>query len=301
MNVRLPKPVHLLLGCLAMLPLLATADTLERVRSNNTVTLGYLPDLAPFSSESNGTVSGFSVALCLRVVDQLKAELGLPDLQVKYAPLSAGSGPQAVSSGQVDLFCTPAPETLELRKTVSFSIPVYTGGLAVAVSKDASPELLNVLNGEVAHTGPTWRATINRGLANHTYASIEGGITEAWIREEMRLLGVVATLVTVKNHQEGLRNVAEGKVDAFFGERMVLKSTLANTPEEDEQLMVLDRLFNFVPAGLALAREDEDFRLLVDTVLSDMYHSGEMELVYRKYLGDPGDATRMLFKVYALP
>lgn len=300
MKMRLPETARLLVACLVMLPLLAMADTLERVRGNNAITLGYLPDLAPFSSESNGTVSGFSVALCLRVVDQLKAELGLPDLQVKYAPLSAGSGPQAVSSGQVDLFCTPAPETLELRKTVSFSIPVYTGGLAVAVSKDASPELLNVLNGEVAHTGPTWRATINRGLANHTYAALEGGITEAWIREEMRLLGVVATLVTVKNHQEGLRRVAEGKVDAFFGERMVLKSTLANTPE-DEQLMVLDRLFNFVPAGLALARADEDFRLLVDTVLSDLYHSGEMELVYREYLGDPGDATRMLFKVYALP
>lgn len=300
MNVRLPKPVHLLLACLALLPLLATADTLERVRSNNSVTLGYLPDLAPFSSESNGTASGFSVTLCLRVVDQLKSELGLPDLQVKYVPLSAGSGPQAVSAGQVDLMCTPAPETLELRKAVSFSIPVYTGGLAVAVSKDAAPELLNVLNGEVAHTGPTWRATINRGLANHTYASIEGGITEAWIREEMRMLGVVATLVTVKNHQEGLRLVAEGKADAFFGERMVLKSTLDQTPE-DEELMVLDRLFNFVPAGLALARADEDFRLLVDTVLSDMYHSGEMERVYRQYLGEPGDATRMLFKVYALP
>ncbi|MGE8361726.1 hypothetical protein [Pseudomonas sp.] len=65
--------------------------------------------------------------------------------------------------------------------------------------------------------------------------------------------------------------------------------------------MVLNRLFNFVPAGLALARGDEDFRLLVDRAMSDLYHSGDMERIYRQYLDEPGDTARMLFKVYALP
>lgn len=300
MNVQLPKPASLLLACLAMLPLLAGADTLERVRSNNAMTLGYVPDVAPFSSKTGETVSGYSIDLCMKIADRVKSELGLPDLQVRYQALDADEAPQAVGSGRVDLLCTPAPETLDMRKSVSFSIPVYTGGLAVVVSEDAPPDLLNVLNGEVAHTGPTWRATINRGLANHTYASIEGGITEAWIREEMRMLGVVASLVTVDSYQAGIDLVAEGKADAFFGERMVLKSAL-QTKEGGEHLMVLDRLFNFVPAGLPLGREDEDFRLLVDTVLSDMYHSGELEQVYRKHLDEPGEIARLLFKVYALP
>ena len=45
------KTISLLLtGLFALLPMLAGADTLERVRTSNTFTLGYVPDLAPFTS-----------------------------------------------------------------------------------------------------------------------------------------------------------------------------------------------------------------------------------------------------------
>ncbi|MNR67639.1 hypothetical protein D3C85_1917520 [compost metagenome] len=65
--------------------------------------------------------------------------------------------------------------------------------------------------------------------------------------------------------------------------------------------MVLDRTFTSVPASLELERGDEDFRLLVDTVLSDMYRSGEIEQAYAKYLGGTSDTARKLFDIYALP
>ncbi|MNW16700.1 hypothetical protein D3C71_2156380 [compost metagenome] len=48
-------------------------------------------------------------------------------------------------------------------------------------------------------------------------------------------------------------------------------------------------------------REDENFRLLVDTALSEMYRSGEIEQAYDKHLGAVSDTSRMLFKLYALP
>lgn len=46
MNVQLTKATNLLFVCLfTMVPVLAGANTLERVRASNTFTLGYLPDL----------------------------------------------------------------------------------------------------------------------------------------------------------------------------------------------------------------------------------------------------------------
>lgn len=301
MNVQLTKPASLLLaGLLALMPLITNANTLERVRASNTLTLGYLPDFAPFSTQEGDKASGYAIDLCLKVADKVKAEWGLPTLQLHYQPVKVADQISAVSSGKVDILCSPTPATLERRKTVSFSIPIYTAGLSAVVRKNAPEALLNVLNGKVANEGPTWRATVNRGLSNQTYAATAGAVTEQWIREQMRLLGVVATLVTVENTAAGLKLVAEGKADAFFSERMLLKSYLAKD-YAGAKLMLLDRNYEYAPVSMAVERGDEDFRLLVDTTLSDMYHSGEIEQAYDKYLGGASDTAKKLFKAYALP
>ncbi|SDH12357.1 polar amino acid transport system substrate-binding protein [Pseudomonas benzenivorans] len=295
------KSISLLLaGLLALLPLVAGADTFERVRANNAITLGYLPDFAPFSSEEGGKVGGYAIDLCQKIADAVKTGLGLSDMQVRYKATSVDKAIDATRSGDIDILCTPTPETLERRKSVSYSLPVYTAGLSVVVRKDAPPSLVKALNGEVVHTGPTWRATINQGLANHTFATIKGDVTEDWVRDKMRKLGVIATLVTVDSHERGMQMVAEGKADAFFAERMLLQSNVQEQQATDK-LMVLDRIFEIAPVAMVLQRGDEDFRLLVDTVLSDLYRSGELEQLYTKYFGEPGEVAKILSRVYALP
>jgi polar amino acid transport system substrate-binding protein len=301
MNVKLIKTIHLFfVGLLGLMPLMAGANTLERVRASNTFTLGYLPDFAPFSIQAGDKATGYAIDLCLKIADKVKADLGLQGLQVRYQAVTESDEMSAVSSGKVDILCTPTPPTLQERKIVSFSVPVYTAGLSAVVREDASEPLINALNGKVAHTGPTWRATVNRGLSNQTYATIAGGVTEAWIRQQMQLLGVVATLVTVQNADAGMKLVAEGKADAFFAERMVLKNLLS-THYAAANLKLLDRIFEYAPTAMAVDRNDENFRLLVDTALSEMYRSGEIEQAYDKYLGGIGDRGKKLFKVYALP
>ncbi|MNE07217.1 Glutamate/aspartate periplasmic-binding protein precursor [compost metagenome] len=256
--------------------------------------------MAPFTSEEGGKAGGYAIEICQKIADRVKSGLGLSDMQVRYQPIGTGKVIEAIGSSEIDLFCSPTPETLERRKSVSFSRPVYTAGMSVMVRKDASPSLVNVLNGEAVHTGPTWRATINQGLANHTFVAIKGGVTDEWVRDKMRRLGVIATLVTVTSHEEGVKMVAEGKASAFFSERMLLQNYMQEHAAAGE-MMLLDRIFEIAPVSMALAPGDEDFRLLVDTVISEMYQSGEMEKLQTKYFGAPGDMAKLLFHVYALP
>ncbi|WP_339525516.1 amino acid ABC transporter substrate-binding protein [Pseudomonas sp. EL_65y_Pfl2_R96] len=301
MNVKLTKANNLLLASLlTLVPVLADANTLERVRASNTFTLGYLPGYAPFSSQAGDKVSGYAIDLCLKIADKVKTELGLPGLQIRYQPVTNTDQAYAVSSGKVDILCTPTLPTLERRKTVSYSVPIYTAGLSAVVRKDAPEALLNVLNGKVAYTGPTWRATINHGLSNQTYAATAGEITEDWIREKMKLLGVVATLVTVENADAGLKLLDEGKADVFFAERIMLQNRLS-TQYFAGNLVLLERIFEYAPTAMTVDRDDENFRLLVDTTLSEMYRSGEIEQAYDNHLGGVGDTAKKLFKVYALP
>ncbi|WP_223525322.1 amino acid ABC transporter substrate-binding protein [Pseudomonas sp. A-B-26] len=301
MNVQRIKTTALRFACLLMLvPPLAGANTLERVRSSNTLTLGYLPDFAPFSVKVGDKAQGYAIELCDKIANKVKAELGLPELQVRYLPVTVADETSAVSSGNVDILCTPTPPTLERRKTVSYSVPIYTAGLSAVVHQDAPATLLEVLDGRVAHTGPTWRATVNRGLANQTYVTLAGGVTEAWIRQQMRMLGVVAKLITVDSAAAGLELIAEGKADAMFSERMMLKNLIDNQYPTGN-LVLLERIFEYAPTAMTVERGDEDFRLLVDTTLSEMYRSGEIEQAYDKHLGGASDTHRKLFKIYALP
>lgn len=290
-----------LLACVfGLLPLLAHGDTLERVRTSNTFNLGYLPDFAPFSAQRGDQAQGYAIEVCQKIAEQVKATLNLPTLQVRYVPVKLADEISAVSGGQVDMLCTPTVASLERRKQVSFSVPVYTAGVAAVVREDAAPALLNVLNGKQAHSGPTWRATLNRGLANQTFAVVSGGVTEQWVRQQLRTLGVIATVLTVEDNAAGLAAVAQGRADAFFSERMLLKNLLAG-PEGDSSLQLLDRIYENAPVSMVLPREDEDFRLLVDTVISAMYRSGEIEQAYGAYLGGTTEGIRRLFKLYAVP
>lgn len=284
----------------ALLPLLAPAQTLDRVRASGTLTLGYLPDQPPFSTTEGEGASGYAIDLCQKVAEQLRGQPGLGTLKVRFVPLAPEKALDVVQAGGVDLLCSPMVETLKRRQNVAFSVPVYTAGIGVVLRKSAPLSLVKVLNGEVAQTGPTWRATLNRGLAAHSFAVQRDTVVETWARDKLRLLKVLVSLETVASPAEGVEQVANGKVDAFFANQMILRSLVAQAPANTE-LMVLDRRFEFEPVALALARGDDDFRLQVDTALSQLYRSGAIVPLYGKYFGAPSELDQTLFKVYSNP
>jgi len=284
---------------LLVMPLTISAQTLERIKSSGTFNIGFIPDQPPFSSKSDtGQPTGYSIELCQKVADSLKARPGLSGTKVKYTPASIKAGLDMVAKGQVDILCGSVTDTLKRRESVSFSIPIFNGGIGVMVRKDAPPDLLRVLRGEVAHTGPIWRSTINRGLSQHTYAVDTGTTTEQWVRDKIATLGVIATVVAVDDHEKGVEMVANKTADAYFADRVILEDYF-HRRKDDDKLIVLERYFNYEPIALPVARTDEDFRLLVDTALSQLYESDAFVELYTRFFGEPSDVTQMLFKIYA--
>ncbi|MGD9021935.1 MAG: transporter substrate-binding domain-containing protein, partial [Lysobacterales bacterium] len=237
-NVKLILGSILSFTCAAALPLAGFAQTLDRIQEAGSVTIGFLPDQAPFSAAANGAAAGYSIDLCLRAVDVAKAKLGVSDLDIKYRSTgTVDQGLNLLAGGDIDLLCGAVTDTLKRRERVAFSIPIYNGGTGVVVSKDAPKDLRRVLAGKVAHEGPVWRSTVNRGLANHTYVVHKGTTDEAWVREQVATLGVVATVVEVDDHAKGVAMVASGDADAYFADRMVLQQQIVGVKGVD----LLDR------------------------------------------------------------
>ncbi len=283
---------------LGLLPLLATAQTLERIQASRQVNIGYLPELAPFSSTLDGQARGYAIELCQEVVEQIRQQQGGQPLQPNFLPMDMEEGLSAVHDGKLDLFCGATVETLERRREVSFSVPIYAAGRGVVVRRDAPDSLVRMLNGEVVPSAPQWRASISRALANHRFLVLKGSTTEAWARERLRGLGVIANVRAVNSLREGMELLDRGDADAFFSDRVLLYNWLVSSGL-GQRLQVLDRLFDLEPMGLVLARGDEDFRLLVDTTLSGLYRGGQIEAIYGRYFGPPSEPVKLLFRAYA--
>jgi ABC-type amino acid transport substrate-binding protein len=278
----------------------ASADTLDRIRETGKLTLGYRTDARPFSyMDASGNATGYAIALCEAVSNAIKTESGNASLAVQWVPVTVEDRFASVRDGKVDLLCGPDAETLGLRKDVSFSIPVFQGGIGALVRADAPLPLREILSGQPP-SGPTWRGSPARILAQKTFSAVAGTRSESWLKEKAQELQIAANLTTVTSYEAGVSGVLDRSADVFFADRAILVDAAQSSSSADE-LLVVERLFTHEPIALALGRDDDDFRLVVDRALSKLYTSPEFETIYLKWFGEPDDATMSFFRMNALP
>lgn len=276
----------------------ASAGALERMKETGKITLGYRTDAPPFSyQDQSGKPGGYSVDLCQGIAEEAKTQLGLSSLALEWVPVALDQRFEAVQQGKVDLLCAADTLTLERRKTVSFSIPIFPSGIGAVLSTDAQPALAQVLSGK-PDTDPVWRGSPARILNMKTFAIVKGTRSEKWLPERIDAFQVSATIVPVESYAAGIKLVLNHSADVLFGDRPILLDAAAGNGGE---LNVLDRLFTYEPLALALQREDEDFRLVVDTALSRVFSSPDINELYRKWFGVPDSEAAKFFRWTSLP
>jgi glutamate/aspartate transport system substrate-binding protein len=119
MNMKAPRAALLgLLACLLAGPLATTSfaqdsvgverltGTLKKIKDNQAVTIGFRDASVPFSYlNSSRRPIGYTIDLCLAIVDAIKEELGLANIDVKYLPVNPQTRIPLVADGTVDLEC----------------------------------------------------------------------------------------------------------------------------------------------------------------------------------------------------
>jgi ABC-type amino acid transport substrate-binding protein len=279
----------------------AAGQTLQRVRDNGSIRLGYRTDARPLSFQNeSGAAAGYSVALCQGIVEAAKAEVSRPDLSVVWVPVTAESRYRALAAGEIDLLCGAETETLSRRGQASFSIPIFPGGIGAVVRRDAAERFKDVLSGRQPAFRPNWRATAGQVLLAKKFAVVGGTTAEQWLADKRREFDLVSEVVRVDSYEAGVQSVLDGKADAFFGDRVLLLDA-GKRSSSPEKLTVLDRMFTVEPVALAMARGDDDFRLFVDRTLSKLVASGKAAAAYEESLGKPDEAALTFLRTSALP
>ncbi|WP_445146712.1 amino acid ABC transporter substrate-binding protein [Dyella sp. Tek66A03] len=278
------------------------SGTLERIRASGKITLGYYANARPLSfKDDSGKLDGYAITLCRQIAADVQSKLNLPNLATEFVAVDATERYSAVKDGRIDLACGPSEETLARRAEVSFSIPVLSSGIGILVRRDSNAAFRDLLEGREAAARPLWRGSPRLlVLEQKRFAVIKGSSAERLLAERRSELNVNAFISAVPDLATGMQQVVDGRADAFVSDRTVLLD-LAKRDPSGGQVMVLDRVFDREALSFVLGRNDEDFRLLVDTTLSGLYRSGKIDSIYEQFFGAPDAAMREWFRKTGLP
>lgn len=260
----------------ALLALPASAQTLERVKETGEIKMGYRTDAAPLSfTDENGQPAGYSPLVCAGVAQAIANKLEMSDLLATFHPVDATNRFEKVASGEIDLLCGAATITLGRRELVDFSVPTYVDGAAIMLPKDASEELSSLVGKKIGvRSGTTTLDALTNTL------------------EDAK---VTADVVKFDDHKAGLTALLNKEIDAYFGDQSIL-FYLAYSGEAATTLKVSNEILTIEKHGLALTRGDADFRLLVDSAISDMFANGKMADLFQRALpgAEPGVAIKAM-------
>jgi len=276
----------------ALMPRQAHAQPI--VEPSGKLLVGYYGDARPFSFENeSGKATGYAVELCQKVADLLKAE-------VSWQRVRPDNRLTLLKEGKVKVLCGE-PVTLSARQDVSFSIPIFQGGVGALVRADAQPALVKALSERPAPSGPVWRGMPTESLLQaQTFAVVAATPTEKLLGERLKTLQLTASVSPVKDYAQGIQAVLDRKANAFFADRSVLLDAVKRNPAFAD-LKVVDRRMSVAPVAIALARGNEDARLAVDRSLSRIYATQAFRQSYVKWFGEPDADTVSFFRLSALP
>jgi ABC-type amino acid transport substrate-binding protein len=264
-------------GCASMQAPAGPGGTLERIKAAKAVTFGYRESSVPFSFVgTDGKPAGYSVDICNRVAADLRRDLQLPDLSVKWVPVTVENRVRALRDGTIDLECGSTTNTLSRQTEVDFSLMTWvTGGSLLALKELAFGDFKNL------------------GIA-----VIPGTTTERVLKEALGTSAEVRWIV-VKDHLEGRTAVETRAADAYASDRDILIG-LALTASDPTRFALADRFFSYEPYALMLRRGDGDFRLAVDRSVARLYRSADIFGVYNRWFGQLGGPNALLLATWAI-
>ena len=246
--------------------LAADFSTLEQVKKTKKIRIGYRADKPPMSFVNrNNELVGYSIDLCLRMVDEMKSTLEIAEISVEYVPVNASNRFDALTDNKIDILCGVTTKTISRSEIVDFTQPTFVTGAALLTLKTLEVQNISEPSGK-------------------KIAVVKDTTTFDSLTKMLKREGSDAEVVTVKTAVDGMNAVTSGEVDAFSGDQIVLVGLIINS-DNPKQFALTENVFSFEPFALAVRKNDSEFRLVADRMLSRLYRTKKVLLLYDKWFG----------------
>lgn len=266
-----PLLAGLFAACL-LLPVAGRAaeltGTLKKIKETGSLTIGYRESSVPFSYlDDNQKPIGYSMDLCMKVVEAVKRELALPDLKVALQPVTSANRIPLMTNGTVDMECGSTTNSVEREKQVAFGVTTFVTNVKVVVKKDSGINSLSDLNGKPVST-------------------TSGTTSVQLIRQHEKGRNLDFKVVYGKDHAESFLLLETDRTSAFVMDDILIAGLIANSRHPDDYKF-LPEVLRTEPYGIMLRRDDAPFKAVVDRTLEGLMKSGEIGTIYARWFTRP--------------
>ncbi len=240
------------------------ADTLSAIKQRGEFLLGHRESSSPFSYiNEKGEPVGYSVDICLRIFDAVKAELKSPALKLTYVPLKPADRIAAVKSARVDVECGSTTNTVERQKDVAFSFTTFVAGARLLARKSSNAKELADLRGK-------------------TVVVTEKTTTEKVVGLVSKERNLDLKVITAKDHAEGFLKMETGAAVAVANDDALLFGLVTKSKDPGAYDFV-GKYVSVEPYGIMYRKDDPEFTKLMDITVSNLFSSGQIRTVYAKW------------------
>jgi glutamate/aspartate transport system substrate-binding protein len=260
------------LAAVAALAVLASAPaaaqeltgTLKKIKDSGTITIGHRETSIPFSYlDEKQQPIGYSMDICAAVVEEVKKELGVAQLTVKYNPVTPQTRIPLMANGTIDLECGSTTNTLTRQKQVGFAPVTFITGTKLLVKKSA-------------------KIKSYKDLRNKTVVVTQGTTNERIIKALSDKDNLNIKFLNAKDHGESFLTVESGRAVAFSMDDILLYGLIAKAKSPKDYEVVGDYL-SYDPYGMMYRKGDEDFGVVIRRAIGRLMASGDINKIYNKW------------------
>lgn len=270
MKLKFATTIASLVFALVQIPAQAqTKDTLQKIKESGVINLGGRDASFPFSYKisADSNPIGYSADICTKVVDAVKAKLGLPSLKVQYTIVTPTNRIALVQNGTIDLECSTTTNTIARSQQVEFAPTHFVGSVAAAVKKSSGINNMAQIDGK-------------------TVATVAGSTSIQLLRAYRKNEQVQFNELSGKDVSETFLMLTSDRAVAMILEDVQLAGMIARAPNAND-FKILDERLRDEPYGFMYRKDDPQFKSVVDDAIVKLMKSGEINDIYAKWFTKP--------------
>ena len=255
-------------GMAALSIFAAQGQTLEKIKAEGVITLGYRDAASPFSYlDDKQNPIGYSMDICHKIASAVKVELKMPALKVNLNPVTPATRIPLIANGTVDLECGVSTNNADRQRLVAFSPTMFVATGRLMTKKGLPLESLADLKGK-------------------SVASPSGSANIKMVMEQNNSKQLGINVAPTQDLPEAFLMVETGRAAAFATDDVMIYSMIANSKTPGDYV-VSKFAYSVDPYGIILRKGDPAFKKVVDDAFTQLVKSGDIEKIYAKWFMSP--------------
>ena len=243
-------------------------DTLKKIKDSGSITEGVRESSGALAfTLGDGKYTGFHYDVCAHIISDIKKQLGMSKLDVKYQPVTSQNRIPLVQNGTVDIECGSTTNNLARQKDVAFAPALYVEEVRIAAKANSGINSIAQLNGK-------------------TVATTTGTTSVQLLRKNKRAAGMDFKELNGKDHSDSFLLLESGRADAFVMDGQILAGLISKAKNPADYKIVGEPL-SVEPIAIMYRKDDPAFKKLVDDSVRALAKSGEAAKLYDMWFMQP--------------